>query len=79
MASLMFRREAIPDEEARENPTLRVLSAYRAVAFPFGDGSAGGEGGGFPVAVVDALVEKPRFVLGVMVLCVVVRGSFSIA
>lgn len=63
VASLMFRREAIPEEEARENPALRALSAYRAVAFPFGDGSAGGEGGRFPVAVVDALVEKPRFVL----------------
>lgn len=77
VASLMFRREIIPDEEVRENPALRALSAYRAVAFPFGDGSAGGEGGGFPVAVADALVEKPRFVLSgcSVVWCAVVRGS----
>lgn len=79
VAALMFRRGPVTDEEAREQPALRALSAYRAVPFPTGvdcagggGGSGGGEDGGgcerveqaaFPIAVVAAMVEKPRCVV----------------
>ncbi|CAN0211560.1 unnamed protein product, partial [Laminaria digitata] len=62
VAALMFRRAPITDEEARAQPALRALSAYRAVAFPGGAGGVGGGGGGggFPVSVKEAMIEKPR-------------------
>lgn len=72
VSALMFRRGAVSEEEARADPALRALSAYRAVAWGYDEGLGGvgttgngdvpGGGGAarFPISAVEALVEKPR-------------------
>lgn len=64
VAALMFRRGPVSEEEARADSALRALRAYRAVACGDGGDGVGGSGrfAKFPIAAVEALVEKPRCV-----------------